>query len=313
MDDILNIMNKRFDVLEKRYEELEKNYELIKEENKKYKSAIQNNEQIIMILKKQIILVRKENQINLNNLKEYFIKLLPDLKQIENKENIKKGNNEIIINEEKKEMMDIGNIYKTMIEIIDKKIQEFELNFVKLLDNKKLNKKYLKKLEEINPQPHKIEKKKAIIDIKDRTIDELLIDKLIKIFSEQSPNIDINDINDLKKICSTLIIYKKEPEEKISEFIIKNLNNFQNELDENSKTYYAIKKTKIFESIEDISLLKNIETEDNEKYIKRFREKYGITEKDYSNKNLKKLIKKDYKEIDILKHILAELEYLKNK
>ena len=312
MDDILNIMNKRFEVLEKRYEDLEKNYELIKKENKQYKSAIQNNEQTIMILKKQIILVRKENQINLNNLKEYFIKLLPDLKQIiENKENTKKGNNEIIINEEKKEMMDIGNIYKTMIEIIDKKIQEFELNFVKLLDNKKLNKKYLKKLEEINPQPHKIEIKKAIIGIKDRTIDELLIDKLIKIFSEQSPNIDINDINDLKKICSTILINKNDPSEKISEFLIKNLNNFQNKLDENSKTNYAEKKTKLFDSIQDISLLKNIKAENNEQYIKQFREKYGITEEDYCDRNLKNLMKKNYKEIDILKTILTKLKYLK--
>ena len=264
MDDVLNIMNKRFDVLEKRYEDLEKNYELIKKENKKYKSAIQNNEQTILILKKQILLVRKENQINLNNLKEFFIKLLPNLKQIENKENIKKGNNEIIINEKKNEIIDIETIYKEMIEIIDKKIQEFEINFVKLLDNKKLNKKYIKKIEEINPQPQQIEKKKENIDIKDRTIDELLIDKLIKIFSEQSPNIDINDINDLKKICSTILINKNDTSEKISEFLIKNLNNFQNKLDENSKTNYAEKKTKLFDSIQDISLLKNIKTENKE-------------------------------------------------
>ena len=313
MDDILNIMNKRFDVLEKRYEDLEKNYELIKKENKKYKSAIQNNEQTILILKKQILLVRKENQINLNNLKEFFIKLLPNLKQIENKENIKKGNNEIIINEKKNEIIDIETIYKEMIEIIDKKIQEFEINFVKLLDNKKLNKKYIKKIEEINPQPQQIEKKKENIDIKDRTIDELLIDKLIKIFSEQSPNIDINDINDLKKICSTILINKNDPSEKISEFLIKNLNNFQNKLDENSKTNYAEKKTKLFDSIQDLSLLKNIKAENNEQYIKQFREKYGITEKDYCDINLKKLIKKDKIEIDILKHIFVELKYIKNK
>ena len=70
------------------------------------------------------------------------------------------------------------------------------------------------------------------------------------------------------------------------------------------KNYILIKLNLIF-------LIKKIEANDNEHYIKLFREKYGITEKDYCDKDLKKLIKKDKKEIDVLKKILKELKYIK--
>ena len=135
MDEMLNNINKKIEVLEKKYDDLEEKYKLIKEENKKYKNDIQNNEQTIMILKKQILLVRKENQINLKKLEEYFIKQFSNLKQLkENRENIKKVNNEIIINEKNDGIMKIETIYEEMIQIMDKKIKEFGMNFVKLLD-----------------------------------------------------------------------------------------------------------------------------------------------------------------------------------
>ena len=44
---------------------------------------------------------------------------------------------------------------------------------------------------------------------------------------------------------------------------------------------------------------------------KQLREIHGITEKDYVDKNIKKLLKKGDKEIDILKKILTKLKYLK--
>ena len=293
-------MNKRFDVLEKRYEDLEKNYELIKEENKKYKSAIQNNEQIIMILKKQIILVRKENEINLKKLEELFNKQFQNLKQlIENNQNMKRENNEIIIKENNNEFLGFENL---------------DRNSFNLLEDNNLNKNNLKKAEEKEShQSQKNEKKDEIIEFKGRTLFELLESKLFKIFSEQSLDINKNDINELKKICSAILIRdKKAPTEKINEFLTKNFNNYQKELDENNKKIITHKKAKIFENIKDISL-KKIKAKDNEQYIKQFREKFGITEKDYCDINLKKLIKKDKKEMDILKHIFVELKYIKNK
>ena len=48
-----------------------------------------------------------------------------------------------------------------------------------------------------------------------------------------------------------------------------------------------------------------------DEFIKQFRDKYGITEKDYDDKKLKEQIKKGKKEIDILIIILKHIKYLK--
>ena len=310
MDDKLNNINKRIEEIEKKYDDLEEKYKLIKEENKKYQNDIQNNEQTIMILKKQIILVRKENQTNLKKLEKYFFNQFQNLKLlIENKENIKKENNEIIINEKNNEKIKIETIYEEMIQIMDKKIKEFKMNFVDSLNENEIRNKFERK--ELSPKKNK--KKKEIIDIKKFTLDDLLIDKLIKIFYEQSQNINEEDMNDLKKICSAIIINHKDPNEKINEFLVKIADNYKNEQDKDSITNYAMKKLKLFESIGKISLneLKNIDVKNEELFIKQFREKYGITQKDYNDKILKKLMKKGDKEIDILEKILTKLKYLK--
>ena len=146
MDDKLNNINKRIEEIEKKYDDLEEKYKLIKEENKKYQNDIQNNEQTIMILKKQIILVRKENQTNLKKLEKYFFNQFQNLKLlIENKENIKKENNEIIINEKNNEKIKIETIYEEMIQIMDKKIKEFKMNFVDSLNENEIRNKFERK------------------------------------------------------------------------------------------------------------------------------------------------------------------------
>ena len=292
-DDIINNINKKL-------EELENKYELIKKENMEYKRQIKQNEQTIVILNKRIDLIKKEN---LNYLEKYLIRQFPYLKQIiEDKKNIKKGNNEIIINEKKNELWDIERIYEEIPIMIDKKIQEFEMNFIKLLEYNKIKIKKIKSIEEMKLQPQKNE-------IKERTIDKLLNVNLTKIFSEQSPDINIDDINDLKKICSAILIDKKDPSEKIKEFLEINLNNY-NELDENKKKNILLKKTKIFENIQYIVLINDIKTKDEQEFIKQFRNKYGITAKDYSDKKLKKQRKEGKKEIDILIKILTKLKYI---
>ena len=294
MDDyVLNNINKKL-------EELENKYELIKKENMEYKRQIKQNEQTIVILNKRIDLIKKEN---LNYLEKYLIRQFPYLKQIiEDKKNIKKGNNEISINEKKNELWDIERIYEEIPIMIDKKIREFEMNFIKLLEYNKIKIKKIKSIEEMKLQPQKSE-------IKERTIDKLLNVNLTKIFSEQSPDINIDDINDLKKICSAILIDKKEPSVKIKEFLTINLNNYD-ELDENKKTNISLKKTKLFESIQGIFLINDIKTKDEQEFIKQFRNKYGITAKDYSDKKLKKQIKEGKKEIDILIKILTKLKYI---
>jgi len=238
-DDIINNINKKL-------EELENKYEIIKKENMEYKRQIKQNEQTIVILNKRIDLIKKEN---INYLEKYLIRQFPYLKQIiEDKKNIKKGNNEININEKKNELWDIERIYEEIPIMIDKKIREFEMNFIKLLEYNKIKIKKIKSIEEMKLQPQKNE-------IKERTIDKLLNVNLTKIFSEQSPDINIDDINDLKKICSVLIINKREPSEKIREFLNINLINNFNELDENQMINISSKKTKVFQSIEHIELV----------------------------------------------------------
>ena len=265
--------------INKRLEELEKKYDLIKKENIEYKNALKKNEQTIINLMKQIKIIRIENQNYLNQEIQKLKKL------IENKENIKKENNEIIINDTNNDFI-----------IFEKK----DINFFNSLENNNINKKNQKK------------EKNNIIEFKENTLYDLLENKLSKIFSEQSINFELDDLNDLKKICSSILIMNdKDPNEKISEFMMKNLNNDKHDhLDEKIKANIAIKKTIIFESVQNIVLLKKIEAKDNDHYMQLFREKFGITEKDYSDKNLKKQIKKGKNEIDILKKILKELKYI---
>ena len=265
--------------INKRLEELEKKYDLIKKENIEYKNALKKNEQTIINLMKQIKIIRIENQNYLNQEIQKLKKL------IENKENIKKENNEIIINDTNNDFI-----------IFEKK----DINFFNSLENNNINKKNQKK------------EKNNIIEFKGNTLYDLLENKLSKIFSEKSINFELDDLNDLKKICSSILIMNdKDPNEKISEFMMKNLNNDKcDQLDEKIKANIAIKKTVIFESVQNIVLLKKIEAKDNDHYMQLFREKFGITEKDYSDKNLKKQIKKGKNEIDILKKILKELKYI---
>ena len=296
--------------INKRLEELENKYELIKKENIDYKNALKINEQTIINLKIQIDLLKKENQMNIKQLKDYFFKEFKYLKQIkEKKEIFEKGKNEIIINEKNNNTIDIKLVHEEMEIMMDKKIQEFETYFIKLLENNKIKLKNIKKTEEIKIEPQKKEKKKEKILINGKTIDELLLNKVMKILSEQSSDISIEDMNDLKKFCSTILINGEDPNSIISKFLKDNFIN-SNELEDTFKNNMSTKKIQIFD-ISNFLLLKEINAKDEQDFIKQFREKYGITENDYPDKKLKKQIKKYKTEKDILKKILQKFKFLK--
>ena len=243
-------------------------------------------------------------------LKDYFFKEFKYLKQIkENKEIFEKGKNEIIINEKNNNSIDIKLIHEDIEKMMDKKIQEFEIYFIKLLENNKIKLKNMKKTEEIKIEPQKKEKKKEKILINGKTIDELLLNKVMKILSEQSSDISIEDMNDLKKFCSTILINGEDPNSIISKFLNNNFIN-SNELEDTFKNNMSTKKIQIFD-ISNFLLLKKINAKDEQDFIKQFREKYGITENDYPDKKLKKQIKKYKTEKDILKKILQKFKFLK--
>jgi len=70
-------------------------------------------------------------------------------------------------------------------------------------------------------------------------------------------------------------------------------------------------KKKEIDDILSIKLITEIEAKDEEKFLKQFKEKYGITKKDISDKDLKNEIKKhDFNEHEIMKLILKKLNYL---
>ena len=144
------------------------------------------------------------------------------------------------------------------------------------------------------------------------TLMEKLQSTLFKIFLEPSSEIDINDINELKKISSALLMRKKTPIEIVGEFLNENFNNnTMKELNEEQKINLGNKKTKIFSEIKDISLLKTIYTKNYTTFIKEFGNKYGITEADINNKDfIKEIQNHDFDEIKILKAILKKLKYL---
>ena len=110
--------------INKRLEELEKKYDLIKKENIEYKNALKKNEQTIINLMKQIKIIRIENQNYLNQEIQKLKKL------IENKENIKKENNEIIINDTNNDFI-----------IFENK----DIDFFNSLEDNNINKKKSKK------------------------------------------------------------------------------------------------------------------------------------------------------------------------
>ena len=99
---------------------------------------------------------------------------------LKNEEN-KKGNIQII----KDDKINDLNMYQEIDKIIDKKFEKFEADIHNLLS--------------------KNQKKKEIIEYKGRTLVELLESKLIKIISDKNSTVEINDINYLKKISSSII------------------------------------------------------------------------------------------------------------
>ena len=299
---MINDINKRLDTLES-------DYKLIKEENKEYKKRIQKNEDLIQNLNKLFKTLYKQIKNMFCNLEKDLNKKFAILQIKENKEE----KNEIVINNEidhnDNDLFNSNKIFEEVSKIIDKKLEEFEVNLYGTLE-KKLKKKLLDKNKE-NKEVKKdssLDDKNETIEFKGKNLLEELESKLLKIMSDKNLTIEMDDIIQLKKISASLLIKKIGPLEMINQFFSNNYN--INELDLNKREDIGNKKVQIFNALQDMSL-KKIEAIQEEEYIKKFRDKYGITEKDYDDKSLKKLMAK-YKndEKKIIKDILKKLKYL---
>ena len=172
---MINNINKRLDTLES-------DYKLIKEENKEYKKMIQKNEDLIQNLNKLFKTLYKQIKNMFCNLEKDLNKKLAILQIKENKEE----KNEIVINNEidhnDNDLFNSNKIFEEVSKIIDKKLEEFEVNLYGTLE-KKLKKKLLDKNKE-NKEVKKdssLDDKNETIEFKGKNLLEELESKLLKI------------------------------------------------------------------------------------------------------------------------------------
>ena len=114
-------------------------------------------------------------------------------------------------------------------------------------------------------------------------------------FNENSKNKinDNDDYNELKKISTSLLIQNMNIGEIFAFFLEKNKYNTFNDID-NEKKAITIKKDEIFTALADIHnffLLKEIDKHKINEFIKKLREKIGITEEDMKDEEIIKEIK----------------------
>ena len=297
----INEFNNNDNNTNKKLEFLYEKYQLLEKENKKNNERIKKNEANIKNLTNLLKFARKEYKEEIQDLKKYILQLFQKLKELLTNNQNEKENNEIIMNDKNENLKIIISIYEEMDKMFDKKIVKFAEEY-DLIGKKQKKKKEDKK------ENKKEEKKEEKVERKNLQLS--LENKLIKIFFDKNKAIDINDMNDFKKISTAILIKGKQPLEIINKFWDKNIiNNFDNE---DLKDKITFKKDEIFGALKNFSIINNIEEKDINEYIKKFREKYGITDKDYNDKDLTKLInKKHHDDKNILTEILKKLKYLK--
>ena len=305
----INEFNINDNNINKKLEFLYEKYQILEMENKKNKERIQKNEVIIKNLINLLKFLRKEYKEEIKDLKKYILQLFEKLQELLKSNENEKENNEIIMNDKNEDLKIIINIYEEMDKMFDKKIVKCAEEYG-LLGKKQKKKKEDKKTEkkEEKKENKKGNKEEEKVELKNLQLS--LENKLIKIFFDKNKAIVINDMNDFKKISTAILIKGKQPLEIINKFMDKNIiNNFDNE---DIKDTITFKKDEIFGALKNFSIINNIEEKDINEYIKKFREKYGITEKDYNDKDLTKLInKKHHDDKNILTEILKKLKYLK--
>ena len=159
-----------------------------------------------------------------------------------------------------------------------------------------------------------------IIDDKEGEIEERFENKLFNIFFDKNRTIPKNDLMELKKLGSALLITKKIiPISAAKNFLKQNVLN-NNEISGIVKMNIDLKKGYIFSEMEDILLifitkinkLRKLDNIFEDKYIKEFKEKYGILDEEISDNIIKQeIIKQNYNEKHILEAILKKLNYIK--
>ena len=275
--------------INKKFENLTKKCELLEKKNKVNENAILN-------LNTQLKFLREEHKKELDNIKLNFtIQLKNFFNTISQNKAKGKECAEIIIVDQNNGIEDIKNM---CIEMINK------------IENEFVNLKY-DVLQHLGNTPGNSEKINEIIDDKEVGVVDRFENKLFNIFLDRNKTILHKDLMELKKLGSALLIKEKmSPLEAVKSFLNKNILN-KNEINGIVKMSIDMKKGYIFNEMDDI-LLRKLDNIFEDKYVKEFKEKYGILDEEISDNIIKQeIINQNYNETHILEAILKKLNYIK--
>ena len=224
--------------------------ELLEEQNKE---NIKKNECIINNLISQLKYLRKQFKVEIAEMEKNYIQIIQKLLQ-------KDENNSLLMKDRNDDWENIKNISEVITNLIDQKLEKFGENIYDLIGKKPKEKKEKKKEEnkeetKNTKKDSKKEEKNEIVEYKGKNIVELLESKLTNIFLDEQPLIGTNEMNELKKISSVIIIKGGGPLEMITKFFEENFNKKYYEMDEKLRDNLANKKGQIFNSLQDLSLI----------------------------------------------------------
>ena len=257
----------------------------------------------------------EESEININDINEKLERLSERCGILEKKNNeyearIKR--NEVVIVNLNLQLINLRKEY-------NEKVNELKKGFEKLgkllKDNNIFENEIIinfeKKNDENNEKKNN-ENDEKIIDNKEGSLLDKFENQLYNIFiNNKNKEVSFIDKYELKKLSAALLIkYKniKSPLELSKIFLEKNMN--LKDTDESSKINIKMKSTNIYSEIDDVQLRK-IDKNDKEKFLKEFREKYGILYREIPEKELQKEIEyRNYDENEIIKIILKRLGYI---
>ena len=253
----------------------------------------------------------KGNEININDLsfKLESLSTRCDILETKNNEYEKriKRNEEVIVNLNKQLII----LNKKYNKIINEMKQDYISKYEKLIKALK-DKNIIKNEILINEEKNNKENNKKIIEDNGGTLMEKFENQLFNIFSNnKNKDVSIVDIYKLKKLSAALLIKDKNiksPLEMSKLFLEKNMN--INDTDESTKINIKLKRSDIYNEINDVQLRK-IDKNDKANFMKEFKEKYGILDEDISEKELKFEIEyRNYNENEIIKIVLIRLGYI---
>ena len=286
-ENYINNINKRLEILSKRCDSLE-------QDNNEYKKKIQLNQENIINLQSQLTFLRKEYTKKINEIKANLLTKLKYLFQ-NIQQNKEKGEkiNDIINLDNHDDIINIKYIYEEINKMVQKSLENFKYDIYTFIGT--------------TPKGGD-----EIINEKGKSLRDKFENKLYNIFYDQSQNILEKDLNELKKLGTALLIKEKVSPLNYSKFFLdENMENKDKneEINEIKRINNAKKKGIILVEMEDI-LIGKIQSNNEKQFIKEFRRKYGISKEEFSDDEIKKEIKNNNDEIQIIEEILKKLKYL---